>query len=285
MPRLTAEPLFAAEGLRVRRVTCDGVDEILDAEERSDDAQLILVLQGRFAFQDSRTRAIASPSTALFLDDGHRYRIRHLEGGDVCVALQGDLCAALGASGPTARAISAESYVRMQGLAAKLGSTKPVSRLEVEETLCTALAPEPAATAPTRRARDREMAGAIAYRLERDVDARLALRDLVAGSGNSLFHACRVFRRETGFSIHRYQQEIRLRHALALLLDTDRPVALIAAELGFANQGHLTNLFRRRFRTTPARARKQGLPRTWRTTSSGNASPARRSPGTAGNAP
>lgn len=256
MPRLAATPLFVTDGLHLRRVNCDGVDEPRPAEECSDGARLIVVLHGRFTFEDSRMRAVASPSTALFLEDGHRYRIQHLDGGDVCVALQGEICTAL-AGGPTARAVSAGGYVTIHTLAAALASGQLAPRVAVEETLCGALEPLHS-THRARRARDRDLAASIAYRLERDVDARLTLPAIVAGSGVSLFHACRVFRRETGFTIHRYHQEVRLRHALALLLDTNAPVAYIAVSLGFANQAHLTNLFRRRFGTTPALARRTG---------------------------
>jgi AraC-like DNA-binding protein len=258
MPRLRSRPLFAADGLLVRRVACDGVDEHGAADERSDDERVIFVLHGRFAFEDSRTRAIASPAAGLFLADGQTYRIRHLDGGDVCVALQGDVCTALLASGSTARRVPTSGYVAVQRLAARLAAGEPLSRLAVEETLSGALAPADSSQA-SARTRDRELAAAIAYRLDRDLDARLSLVELTAEAGVSVFHACRAFRRATGLSIHRYQQEIRLRHALALLLDTDRPVAQIAMDLGFANQGHLTNLFRRRYRTTPARARRDGL--------------------------
>lgn len=259
MPRLAATPLFVTDGLQFRRVACDGVDELRPTEERCDDARLIVVLHGRFAFQDSRTRAIASPSTALFLQHGHVYRIRHLDGGDVCVALQGEICSDLLASGPTARGVSADGYVKVHGIVGNLAAGQPMARLAVEETLCAALAPvETAGVESPKRRRDRELTAAIKYRLERDVDARLSLAAVVAGNGVSLFHACRVFRRETGLGIHRYHQEVRLRHALAMLLDTDCPVADVAAVVGFANQAHLTNLFRRRFGTTPVSARKNG---------------------------
>jgi len=73
----------------------------------------------------------------------------------------------------------------------------------------------------------------------------------------SLFHACRLFRRATGSTIHRFHEELRLRHALARVLDTDEPLARIAVALGFANQGHFGNRFRRRFGVAPGAARSQ----------------------------
>jgi AraC family transcriptional regulator len=72
----------------------------------------------------------------------------------------------------------------------------------------------------------------------------------------SVAHACRAFRRATGATIHARVREARLRHALALLLDTDRPIADIAIDVGFANQGHLGNAFAARFGVSPGRARR-----------------------------
>jgi AraC family transcriptional regulator len=258
MPGLTATPLFATDGLLLRRVACDGVDEPRPVEEGADDARVILVLRGRFTFRDTAVRAVASPAVGLCLPDGHTYRIRHVDGeGDLCVALQGDLCRTLVASGPTVRRVSARSYLRVRKLAATLALGEPLTRLAVEETFCAALAPADAS--PRRiRAREHAVAETIAYEIERNVEARLALVALAKKAGVSVFHACRVFKQVTGVSIHRYHQEIRLWHALAWLLDSDRPIAGIAVDLGFANQGHLTNLFRRRFHTTPGRVRRSG---------------------------
>jgi AraC-like DNA-binding protein len=256
MPSFQMTPLLASDGLTLRRVVCDGVDCSRPAEERCESPRVVMLLQGRFAFRDPATRAVASPAVALRLRGGHDYRVSHPDGGDVCLCLQGALARALVDDGPTASPVSAPGYVAVQRLATRLSDGSPLTALEIEETICTALTAE----APSRpsRPRDREVATVMTYHLDRDLDARLTLVDVARTAGISPFHACRVFRRATGFSIHGYQRESRLRHALALVLDTDRSIAQIAVDLGFANQGHLTNLFRRRFRTTPAWARRQG---------------------------
>jgi AraC family transcriptional regulator len=64
-----------------------------------------------------------------------------------------------------------------------------------------------------------------------------------------------VFRAATGTTIHGFRRELRLRHALARMLDSRDSLTEIAAATGFASQSHLTNLFRARFGVTPARAR------------------------------
>jgi len=70
-----------------------------------------------------------------------------------------------------------------------------------------------------------------------------------------VFHACRVFHATAGTTIHGFRRELRLRHALARILDGDEPLADIALAIGFASHSHLTNQFRARFGIPPARAR------------------------------
>jgi AraC-like DNA-binding protein len=236
-------------------VSCDGVDTPRTADECLGEDGIILVLRGRFAFESARVRAVASPLVALCLRPDQRFRIRHPEGGDLCMSVRGVSCQTLVADGPTARGIDADSYLRIVRLAARAASGQLLDRLEVEETLCATLA-RPSAVQP-RKPRERDIAHAIAYRVEHDLQSRLPLAVLAGDAGVSLYHACRAFRRVMGTSIHRYHLEVRLRHALALLLESDRSIVEVAADLGFANQAHLTSLVRQRFGTPPARIRQK----------------------------
>lgn len=259
MPRLAATSLFAADGLQIRRVACDGVDAPRPSDEGADGARIIFVLRGRFLFRDAAGRGVASPAAGLFLRDGQTYRITHIDGGDLCVAAQGDLCSALVDEGPVLRRVPLASYMRMRDLAAHLARGGTPHRLAVEESVVTALAFSDDRSDRVRP-RERSIAEAIAYVLEHDVGGQRSLSALALVAGVSVFHACRVFKRVMSVGIHRYHQEIRLRHALACLLETDRPIAQIALDCGFANQAHLTTLFRRRFLSTPARVRANGRP-------------------------
>lgn len=223
-----------------------------------DKDRLIVVLRGRFIFRDRQIRRVASPRTALCLNDGHAYQIRHAhDGGDVCLSIQGTLVQALREQRPTAVDLSPRGYVLLQGLARGLLERRAATRLELEETLCDAFEPE-RHTASVMRRRDATLVEAIRYRLERDCEEPISLHELANAEHVSMFHMCRVFRQVVGTSIHRYQAEVRLQHALALLLETDRSMTQIALDLGFANHGHFCNSFRRRFRTTPSSVRRLG---------------------------
>ncbi len=61
----------------------------------------------------------------------------------------------------------------------------------------------------------------------------------------------RLFRRSTGFTLHEYQQQLRLRASLELLLDPAYGLSEVAMQLGFANHSHFTSAFRRQFGMTP----------------------------------
>lgn len=260
MPRLRYRELFDASGLTLTRVECDGVDAPRPAEERVERARVVVPLVGRFLFRDRSARAVASPAVALFLPDDASYEIAHPHGeGDVNVTVRGELATRLVEAGPVARPLGARGYVRLHTALAALAtpSGAPPDRLELEEEICLALAPEP--NGPERSvARDRERAAAIAHEVELRFDEPLPLAELASRAGVSLFEACRVFRRARGTTIHAHQRRMRLRHALALVLETRMPLAEVAVTAGFANQGHFGNLFRAEFGVAPGRVRKPG---------------------------
>jgi AraC-like DNA-binding protein len=75
----------------------------------------------------------------------------------------------------------------------------------------------------------------------------------------SPFHACRVFRSRTGYTLHGYLTEQRLRRALTRLED-GQDLREIAVRLGFANHSHFTAHFRSAFGVTPSQFRRRATP-------------------------
>lgn len=259
VPRLIRRTLFSADDLQLCRVVCDGIDGPRPVDEHMDGDRLIVVLRGRFSFRDHDTATVASPSTALCLGDGHAFQIAHTHDcdGDICLSVQGTIAHTLRDAGATSRPISPRAYLRLHALVAELGTGLTPTRLTLEEACCDALAPQ----APARqsaRPRDTALAERVTHRLARDVDRHVSLHELAAGEQVSIFHLCHVFKQVTGTTIHQHQQELRLRHAVALLLETDDTLAEMALTLGFSSQSHFTNVFRRRFRTTPGQVRRLG---------------------------
>lgn len=84
---------------------------------------------------------------------------------------------------------------------------------------------------------------------------QIMLSDVANAACLSEFHFCRVFKGFTGWSPYQYLLEIRLKHALLLLRNTNRPVSQIASDSGFNNLSHFITIFRQRFGRSPRRAR------------------------------
>jgi AraC-like DNA-binding protein len=92
--------------------------------------------------------------------------------------------------------------------------------------------------------------------VEAQIGRRRTLADLARGTGRSLSTFKRRFREMTGQSPATWLRERRLERARILLQTTDRSVTDVALEVGFSSVSHFVHAFRRRFRTTPQRVRK-----------------------------
>lgn len=95
--------------------------------------------------------------------------------------------------------------------------------------------------------------------IEAHLGADIALVDLAGLAGLSAHHFGQAFKASTGIAPHRYLIERRIHRARQLLLVDAQPIVEIAAEVGFANQSHLTFNFRKLVGTTPARYRRLRL--------------------------
>ena len=87
----------------------------------------------------------------------------------------------------------------------------------------------------------------------------LSLEILAGQVGFSAYHFARLFREATGESPHQFVLRQRIERAKQLLRETDMPIAAIAVESGFANQGHLTQAFKRYLNLTPRLYRHTSL--------------------------
>jgi AraC-like DNA-binding protein len=88
--------------------------------------------------------------------------------------------------------------------------------------------------------------------LEERYDERVRLADLAAVARLSPYRLNRLFREEIGVPPHRYQLDVRVDRAKALLARGER-IAAVAAAVGFADQSHLTRHFHRLVGLPPSR--------------------------------
>jgi AraC-like DNA-binding protein len=91
--------------------------------------------------------------------------------------------------------------------------------------------------------------------IEAHLEARLTLTDLAAVACLSSYHFSRSFKQAVGVGPQRYVMQRRVERAKALIRRTDQPLASIAQAVGFADQSHLTSVFRREIGITPGHFR------------------------------
>jgi len=94
-------------------------------------------------------------------------------------------------------------------------------------------------------------------RLLDDLARDTNLSELAALCGLSRSYFIRAFKQITGMPPHRWLLMERLKRAKGLLRGTKLPIAEIAMACGFADQSHLTRVFSKAFRISPAAWRRQ----------------------------
>ena len=97
----------------------------------------------------------------------------------------------------------------------------------------------------------------VTSRLLDDLSADTSLSELAALCGLSRSYFVRAFKQSTGMPPYRWLLMQRVRRAKALLRGTNMPIADIAVTCGFGDQSHLTRVFSKTFRISPAAWRRQ----------------------------
>ncbi|BCS52796.1 GlxA family transcriptional regulator [Geobacter sp. SVR] len=93
--------------------------------------------------------------------------------------------------------------------------------------------------------------------LESNFRRKISVVDLAERACMSPRNFARTFLRETHTTPARYIEQLRLEHAVRLLEDTTQPLAVIAAECGFASTEQLRRAFHRNFGIGPAEYRER----------------------------
>jgi AraC family transcriptional regulator len=97
----------------------------------------------------------------------------------------------------------------------------------------------------------------VTNRLLDDLGTDTNLAELAALCGLSRSHFIRAFKHTTGLPPHRWLLMQRVKRAKELLQGTRMPIVEIATACGFADQSHLTRVFSKAFRISPAVWRRQ----------------------------
>lgn len=88
------------------------------------------------------------------------------------------------------------------------------------------------------------------------LDRPLQVEDLARRAELSSFHFSRAFKVSTGLTPHAYLHQQRVARAIALVRDTQMPLAQVALACGFSSQSRMTTAFAKSTGATPARFRR-----------------------------
>lgn len=151
---------------------------------------------------------------------------------------------------------SASLHQRSDALADKSGRN-PWNSLLVE-SLATAFAAHTihclAAARPEPAVADVWLRRVLSY-IDAHPDRKLTLNELAAAACLSRYHLSHRFKQVMGVGPCRYTLLRRIEHAKILLWRGDAPIALIAAEVGFADQSRFAATFRKETGFTPRQFR------------------------------
>jgi AraC-like DNA-binding protein len=96
----------------------------------------------------------------------------------------------------------------------------------------------------------------VAQHIRANFDRKLTLEELAEVSHLSKFHLLRTFKNELGMPPHAFQMQLRLNEARKKLLRGETTIE-VALSLGFADQAHFMNAFKRYTYLTPKKYQKQ----------------------------
>ncbi len=219
---------------------------------------------------DGGPEVVTTPAHLVVYDAGGTFRRRVLDpSGDWCTFLAVDPAVLPGPRDRrgVAPVLTPRGFALQASLARYLsGTTAPGVLADsavlalLDEAMAGSALPRAGAAAPHHRALVREAT----VLLSADHGQLRPLGELAAELGVSAYHLARVFRRHTGYSLHDFRLQLRLRAGLERVADRPRDLAGLAADLGFAHHSHFTKAFRATFGTVPSRHAPRHLPETLR---------------------
>lgn len=154
-----------------------------------------------------------------------------------------------------------ESYLKQRLVFHHVSKEANPDRLFVEEAVVSILGDVAAhayrktTASHVRRRRDVDVVEAARDVIARRFKENLSLSGISREVQASVFHLARLFKARTGFSLHAYRNQLRLRSALERLREPQTDLTAIALDLGFSSHSHFTETFRRSFGKTPSAVR------------------------------
>ena len=245
-------------GFRIRAVHCTDDHRGWSAAESRAGYGVVLVRSGRFRRMVDGSAGDVDPTRGYLMVPGAEECFSHPAGGDLCtwVELSPALWHSVAADTRPNPTIFVDARLdlghRRLLAAARIGDVG----FGVAEWLLRTLAYALRVAPPGGSARDRTMVAAAQDAIAADHPASAGLLPLAELIGVSPHRLSRAFVRETGVSLTRYRNRVRVGRALDHLEAGGTGLAALAADLGFADQSHLCRTVRAHLGHTPTELRR-----------------------------
>lgn len=255
---LTVSALTHGDGFSISMVTCRDDQTGWSEPEEQDGYDVVLVRQGRFRHSADGCSVDLDRTLGYLRRPGGEERFAHPWGGDVCtwIRLEASLWQDLaGDHSPSVFPIDAGldlTHRRMLAATRALDTADEVTH-HLHALLASILIRRDD-RAP--READRAIVCAAREAILLDHPNSRALTLLAAALGVSPFRLSRAFSRQVGVPMTQYRNRVRLARVLDRLEQGENELARLAAELGFADQGHLCRNVRQQLGHTPTALRR-----------------------------
>jgi AraC family transcriptional regulator len=260
---------------------CHGCNRSSGREERQEHFEFAISLEGLFLYRGPRGRMLADLNTAICVNAGEPYQTSHPLGSEdagislvVEPATLADLLGTYdrryyesrGTGFPTVGVqCSPRSHLLLSVLRRRLAGRSAIEPIVLEETLLRlveSLWRDGASTrhrSGTTRCLDAEARRARVDRVKQVLAAEfrrpLLIHEVAGRVALSSQHLCRIFKLETGMTVHAYLNRLRLRAATAAMT-AHCDLSGIAFDVGFSSHSHFTQAYRREFGVTPSSFRQ-----------------------------
>lgn len=253
----------SCDDFSVTAVTCRNDHRRWSEPEIRDGYGMVLVRRGRFRRSGGGTAADVDPTLAYLSEPGVEERFAHPHGGDVCTSIgfSPRLWRSMTEGRPLRLAGGPAIYVDARiDLAHRraLAASSDVGYAMAEELvrLLRAVVEQVAAVPPPPPpAGDRALLAEAREAVGADHPASTTLLSLAGLLDVSPYRLSRAFTRGTGVSLTRYRNRVRVGRALDRLEEGEESLAVLAADLGFADQAHLCRTVRDHLGHTPTAVR------------------------------
>lgn len=257
---LSAADLAVRPDFAVRAVRCRGDHARWSPPELRRSHGVVLVRRGRFRRQAAGTLADIDPTLGYASAPGLEERFAHPAGGDVCTSLtmSPQLWNRLvGAASAPARPLYVDARLDLAHRRLLAAARTRDADFGVAEELLRLLAAamrRPGPWGPARVA-DRPLVSAARDAIRAGHPSAGGLFSLAEALGASPYRLSRAFSSELGVSLTRYRNRVRVGRALDRLEAGEKRLAVLAADLGFADQAHLCHTIREHAGHSPSALR------------------------------